>query len=185
MLIIWASGVYVVHQIWCRILVGSRGDESSCDESSCDESLEEAFQKPPLKGDRGSGPPEKLGEVISSVHAILVAKYVRAILNERTLKAHKAKGLLMDKELGCVHICLVTDEWEENCVLHLKCELLTDYVHLSKKRICYHLTKLTRSPSPDTSWESHLFAVVVFCFKGNRHTKQKKHRMFIVQHVTI
>lgn len=133
-------------------MVGGRGsatgDESSCDES-CDESFEATFQKPPLKGRKGAGPPEKLGEAISSVHVVLVAKYVRKILEGKTLKAHKAKGLLMDKQLGCVHICLETGEWKENCAVNLKCKLLTDYVQLSKKRICYHLNKLcTRSPSP-------------------------------------
>lgn len=60
------------------ILVGSDDSGDGIDnESSCDESYEETFQKPPLKGKKGAGPPEKLGEAISAVHVILVAKYVR------------------------------------------------------------------------------------------------------------
>lgn len=126
------------HQERALVIGSSSGNDES--ESSHDES----FQRPPLKGKGGAGPPEKLGEAISSVHVILVCKYLRAILNERHLKAHQAKGLMMDKQLGSVQIFLDTDEWEENVVLKLKLHLITDYVQLS------HLTKLTQSPPSES-----------------------------------
>lgn len=136
------------------VVVGSHysGGDSNDSESSDDESLEEAFQKPPLKGYKGAGHPEKLGEAISHVYVILVSKYIRAIQKRRPLKGLTSKGLLMDKELGSVHISLGTCEWVDNTKLYLTCGLVSDYVHLSKKRVCYHLTKLTtRSPSPQSN----------------------------------
>ena len=137
------------------ILLGSSssgGNDDDDEGESHDESFEASFQRAPLKGKGGAGPPEKLGEAISTVHVVLVCKYLRAIQNERPLKGHCTKGLLLDKMLGGVQIFLKTNEWKENVVLELKLDLITDYGALNKKGVCYFLTKLAaESPPPEST----------------------------------
>lgn len=55
-------------------VVGGSEDETSESETSESEGhpYGAAFQKPPLKGKSGFGPPEKLGELTSAAHIMLV-----------------------------------------------------------------------------------------------------------------
>lgn len=124
-----------------RVIMNGAGNVSEA-ETSEDEAFEASFQKNPLKGKDGSGPPEKLGELISGVHFVLVVKYLRKILRENRKPTCKAKGLLMDKQMGNIHVCLETGEWQFDEELLLCCKIVTNYVQLSKKIACFHLAKL-------------------------------------------
>ena len=118
----------------------------------------DGHQKNPLKGNHGEGPPEKLGELVSAVHVLLVAKYLRVILKKRKLEQKaSAKGLLMDKQMGNIHVTLDTDhEFETDKVIKLQGHLLKDFKQLSKKSTCYHLQKLIKRPSPPSEGDNLL-----------------------------
>ena len=71
-------------------------------------SIEHCHQKPPIKGSLTGELPEKIGELIASLHFSLVCKVFRRISREN-VSASKAfgslaeYGLLLDKAIGCVH----------------------------------------------------------------------------------
>lgn len=123
------------------VVVGrSEGETSEGETSESERAYEASFQKPPLKGKSGFGPPEKLGELTSAAHIMLVVKYLKAIL-KGNVKKHATKGLLMDKQLGNVHVELSAGEWAPDRELWLHCKLVTNYVQLSPTSTCFNLTK--------------------------------------------
>ena len=124
------------------VVVGSsEGETSDGETSESERPYEASFQKPPLKGKSGFGPPEKLGELTSAAHIMLVVKYLKAVLKGNVKKYTYTKGLLMDKQLGNVHVELSAGEWVPNKELWLHCKLVTNYVQLSPTSVCFNLKK--------------------------------------------
>jgi len=64
-------------------------------------------QRPSIKGVTDSALPEKLGELIASLHFILVSKMLRKITKGKTIhRTFTVKGLLLDKVCGTMQCSL-------------------------------------------------------------------------------
>ena len=89
---------------------------------SATEGHEHTHQRHPLKGDSGTGSPQKLGELIAAVHFVLKRE---SQLEKTEDKLVQAKGILLDKMLGAIHVTLSTScplkpgvEVSHNCLSH-------------------------------------------------------------------
>ena len=114
------------------------------DTDSEDDSLvENTFQRPPMKS-QCSGIPEKTGQLIASLHTVLVAKVLRHLRKKKEIKRFfEVKGLLIDKVLGVIEVCVSVDMSNQshkhplNITVH-------DYTTkaLDPRSLLLHITKL-------------------------------------------
>ena len=86
-------------------------DTVSTTDSEDDSLIENTFQQPPMKSEK-AGILEKTGQLIASLHTVLVAKVLRRVF--------EVKGLLIDKVLGVIEVRVSVDMSSQSH-MHLKC----------------------------------------------------------------
>ena len=114
-----------------------------CTDSSSEEAtVENSWQKPPLKGCDESSPAEKLGELVSGLHILLVAKIMRKVHKKKCFhRKFQVKGVMLDKATQTVVCTLSVDLTRSGAPLHIK---LRDYMgNLDSKSLCYVIRTLT------------------------------------------
>ena len=121
----------------------SVGDD--CTDSSDEEAtVENSWQKPPLKGCDSFSPAEKLGELVSGLHILLVAKIMRKVHKKKCFqRKFQVKGLMLDKAIQTVMCTLSVDLTHSGAPLYIK---LRDYMGsgtLDSKSLCYLIRILT------------------------------------------
>jgi hypothetical protein len=121
------------------------GDDS---ESSSDELVEMCHERPLLKGTRGGGEPEKLGEVIAAVHFVMISEVLKRFVNFRKHdQLVQAKGVLLDKIVGAIHITMSTEQcFLPGVEVTFNCQIQKRYGSLSPEALCYHINRLLAKP---------------------------------------
>ena len=121
----------------------SVGDD--CTDSSDEEAtVENSWQGLTLKGCDDSSPAEKLGELVSGLHILLVAKIMRKVHKKKCFqRKFQVKGLMLDKAIQTVMCTLSVDLTHSGTPLYIK---LRDYMGsgtLDSKSLCYLIRILT------------------------------------------
>ena len=120
------------------------GDDDS--ESSSDELVEMSLchQRPSLKGIHGSGEPEKLGEMIAAVHFVMISEVLKRFVNSRKQdQLVQAKGVLLDKVVGAIHVTMSTEQYFLPGVeVTFNCLIQKRYGSLFPGALCYHINRL-------------------------------------------
>ena len=83
----------------CAIISSENESAESSAESSENDVIEVAHQRPPMHS-KMEGVPEKLGEPIAALHFLLVAKFLRRIMKNKTEEEASASALLLDRING-------------------------------------------------------------------------------------
>ena len=119
------------------------GSEST--DSEDDSLIENTFQRPPMKSVKG-GIPEKTGQLIASLHTVLVAKVLRQLKKRKCIdRVFKVKGLLIDKVLGVIEVHVSVDMSIKRQMHRLQINVL-DYTTkpLDPRSLYWHITNLLK-----------------------------------------
>ena len=114
-----------------------------CTDSSGEEAtVENSWQRPTHKGCDDYSPAEKLGELVSGLHILLVAKIMRKVHKKKLFhRKFQVKGVMLDKATQTVMCTLSVDLTQNGAPLCIK---LTDYMGtLDSKSLCYLIRPLT------------------------------------------
>ena len=117
------------------------GDTCSSSESDLDATVENSWQRNPLKGASDTLPSQKLGEVIAGLYILLVAKIVRRINKKKNFhKLFKVRGVLIDKACMAVGCTLTVDLTHSISELNVT---MCDYLgHYNTRNLCYLIRKV-------------------------------------------
>ena len=118
-------------------------DTVSTTDSEDDSLIENTFQQPPMKSEK-AGIPEKTGQLIASLHTVLVAKVLRQLKKNKEInRVFEVKGLLIDKVLGVIEVRVSVDMSSQSHMHRLRIEVF-DYTTkaLDPRSLLSHIKKL-------------------------------------------
>jgi hypothetical protein len=130
-------------------IVISASINDDCTESSDEEATDENTWPRPactlsLKGSDDFAPAERLGELVSGLHILLVAKIMRKVHKKKNFRRKfQVKGIMLDKVTQSVSCTLSVDLTHSGAPLYIK---LRDYMGsrtLDSKSLCYLIRTLT------------------------------------------
>ena len=111
-------------------------------------SVEHCHQKPPIKGCSTGELPEKMGELIASLHFLLVCKVLRRISREnisvsKAFESLAVYGLLLDKAIGCVHCKMAGKMALSDSKLFISVHIRNTIGEcLTPNSLCYHFSSM-------------------------------------------
>ena len=116
--------------------------------SSEDEAIENCHQRPPLSEWDNDDPPEKVGELFTALHILLVCKILRKVAQGKEIhRKLEVKGLLVDKMYGMMHCSLYVEMGDGASILKLD---MKDYMGsmLWPESLCYHIRAIANRELP-------------------------------------
>ena len=121
-------------------------EELPADDSSDDENVtcEQSFQRNPLRAADRHKLPEKFGELIASLHFLLICKILRKLSNQRNIhKQMTVQGLFIDKMIGCLQCKLTANisKPKDKRTISIK-EVDATGTKLDSDALCYHFHEL-------------------------------------------
>ena len=131
----------IIHRKGLVLSAGASVSDVS-DSSEEESTVENTWQRPILKGYDDISPAEKLGELLSGLYILLVAKIMRKVYKKREFRRKfQVKGVMLNKAAQTVLCTLSVDLTRSGAQLSV---ILRDYMGtLDSKLLCYLIRALT------------------------------------------
>ena len=125
-------------------MIGASVGASDSSHGDSSDEVENYWQRSQLKGSTEFDSAEKLGELLSGLHILLVAKIMRKVHNKKEFRwIFQVKGLLLDKSAVTVLCIFSVDLTSSGAQLSVA---LSDYMGtLDSTSLCYLVRALTSS----------------------------------------